>query len=93
MTTRTRLEDGWGVDTPVGDTLLRRYLLNLAAFHESVATAMGGRTLRRDDVHPRRDAARSPAVRLLGCDGTPTARGSIRSPIGRAVQRHEPAGR
>lgn len=50
MGTVTRLEDGWGVDTPVGDTLLHRYVLNLAAFHESVATAMGGRTLRRDDV-------------------------------------------
>lgn len=48
MGSAIRLEDGWGVDTPVSDTLLHRYVLNLAAFHE--ATAMGGRTLRRDDV-------------------------------------------
>lgn len=50
METATRLEDGWGLTTPVGDTLLRRYVLNLAAFHEAVARAMGGRTLCRDDV-------------------------------------------
>ncbi|MDQ4009282.1 MAG: hypothetical protein M3228_00935 [Actinomycetota bacterium] len=50
MGTLVRLEDGWGVDTPVGDTLLHRYVLNLAAYQEAVATAMGGRTLRRDDL-------------------------------------------
>lgn len=32
MGTAIRLEDGWGVDTPVGDTLLHRYVLNLAGF-------------------------------------------------------------
>lgn len=50
MGTAIRLEDGWGIDTPVGDTLLHRYVLNLAAFHEAMASAMGGRTMRRDDV-------------------------------------------
>ena len=27
------LTDGWEPDLPVGDTLLRRFLFNLAAFH------------------------------------------------------------
>lgn len=49
MTAATRLEDGWHPDTPIGDTLLQRFVLNQAAFHEAQATAMGGRTLRRDD--------------------------------------------
>jgi hypothetical protein len=44
------LTDGWEPDLPVGDTLLRRFLFNLAAFHEVPARAAGGRVLRRDDV-------------------------------------------
>ena len=43
------LTDGWEPDLPVSDTLLRRFLFNLAAFHEVPATAAGARTLRRDD--------------------------------------------
>ena len=43
------LTDGWEPDLPVGDTLLRRFLFNLAAFHEVPAVAAGGRVLRRDD--------------------------------------------
>jgi hypothetical protein len=35
---------GWRPDDGYRD------VLNLAAFHESVATAMGGRTSRREDV-------------------------------------------
>ena len=42
------LTDGWEPDLPVSDTLLRRFLFNLAAFHE-VPAAAGARTLRRDD--------------------------------------------
>jgi hypothetical protein len=44
------LTDGWEPDLPVGDTLLRRFLFNLAAFHEVPAAAAGGRVLRRDDL-------------------------------------------
>src|SRR5918997_974019 len=44
------LTDGWEPDLPVGDTLARRFLFNLAAFHEVPAVAAGGRVLRRDDV-------------------------------------------
>lgn len=47
MTTHHELETGWRPQTPVGDTHLRRYVLNLAAAWESAATAMGQPTLRR----------------------------------------------
>lgn len=47
-TTDHELETGWRPDTPVGDTLLRRYVCNLAASWEAAATAMQQRTLRRD---------------------------------------------
>jgi hypothetical protein len=43
------LTDGWEPDLPVGDTLLRRFLFNLAAFHEVPANAAGGRVVRRDE--------------------------------------------
>jgi hypothetical protein len=43
------LTDGWEPDLPVGDTLLRRFLFNLAAFHEVPATAAGGMVVRGDD--------------------------------------------
>lgn len=41
---------GWEPDTPPEDTLLRRYLLNLADANAGPVTALGGRVLRRDDV-------------------------------------------
>jgi hypothetical protein len=44
------LTDGWEPGLPVGDTLLRRFVFNLAAFHEVPAVAAGGRVLRRDDL-------------------------------------------
>jgi hypothetical protein len=44
------LTDGWEPDLPVGDTLARRFLFSLAAFHEVPAVAAGGRVLRHDDV-------------------------------------------
>jgi hypothetical protein len=43
------LTDGWEPDLPVSDTLLRRFLFNLAAFHKVPAAAAGARTLRRDE--------------------------------------------
>jgi hypothetical protein len=47
--TAEHLTDGWEPDLPVSDTLLRRFLFNLAAFHEVPVAAAGGRVLRRDD--------------------------------------------
>jgi len=47
--TDEHLTDGWEPDLPVADTLLRRFLFNLAAFHETPVAAAGGRVLRRDD--------------------------------------------
>jgi len=47
--TGEHLTDGWEPDLPVADTLLRRFLFNLAAFHEVPVVATGGRVLRRDD--------------------------------------------
>lgn len=47
-TTGHDLETGWRHDTPVGDTLLRRFVCNLATSWEAAATAMQRRTLRRD---------------------------------------------
>ena len=43
------LTDGWEPGLPVADTLLRRFLFNLAAFHEAPVRAAGGRVLRRDE--------------------------------------------
>jgi len=43
------LTDGWEPGLPVADTLLRRFLFNLAAFHEVPAKAAGGRVVRRDE--------------------------------------------
>jgi hypothetical protein len=43
------LTDGWEPGLPVGDTLLRRFVFNLAAFHEVPAKAAGGRVVRRDE--------------------------------------------
>ena len=43
------LTDGWEPGLPVADTLLRRFVFNLAAFHEVPAQAAGGRVVRRDE--------------------------------------------
>jgi hypothetical protein len=48
--TQEHLTDGWEPDLPVSDTLLRRFLFNLAAFNELPAVAAGARVLRRDDL-------------------------------------------
>lgn len=44
------LENGWLPDTPVGDTLLRRFVHNQADHNEAMAAAHGGRADRTDDV-------------------------------------------
>jgi hypothetical protein len=48
--TTEHLTDGWEPDLPVSDTLLRRFLVNLAAFNELPAVAAGARVLRRHDL-------------------------------------------
>jgi hypothetical protein len=48
--TTEHLTDGWEPDLPVSDTLLRRFLFNLAAFNELPAAAAGARVLRRHDL-------------------------------------------
>jgi hypothetical protein len=45
-----RLESGWEPDTPLADTLLRRFVFNLAATATLPVAAMGGRVLRLDQV-------------------------------------------
>src|SRR5262245_28076296 len=45
-----RLETGWLDDTPVDDTLLRRYVIANAAWMEAVARASGRPALRTDDL-------------------------------------------
>jgi hypothetical protein len=47
--TAEHLTDGWEPDLPVSDTLLRRFLFNLAAFHEVPALA-GGRVPRTEEL-------------------------------------------
>jgi hypothetical protein len=49
-TTERPLEDGWLPDTPVGDTLLRRFVHDQADVNETLARACGGRVDRTDDV-------------------------------------------
>ncbi|HUP71478.1 MAG TPA: hypothetical protein VM282_00380 [Acidimicrobiales bacterium] len=44
------LETGWLADTPVGDTVLRRFLFNQAAVNEKIATASSGRHDRTDAI-------------------------------------------
>jgi hypothetical protein len=66
--TAEHLTDGWEPDLPVSDTLLRRFLFNLAAFHEVPVVAAGGRVLRRDDFAAAdlgRPAAMNNAATLL----------------------------
>ena len=50
MTTVERLESGWLADTPVNDSLLRRFLFNQSDLQEAVARACGGRAERTPDV-------------------------------------------
>jgi hypothetical protein len=45
-----RLENGWYPDTPVGDTVIRRYVLATGEWMEAVARASGTPVLRTDDV-------------------------------------------
>jgi hypothetical protein len=44
------LETGWLADTPIGDTVLRRFLFNQSDVNERIAVAAGGRGDRTDDV-------------------------------------------
>jgi hypothetical protein len=44
------LRAGWEPDTPVADTLLRRFLVNWIASIEAQGAPLGGRSLRRDDL-------------------------------------------
>jgi hypothetical protein len=44
------METGWLADTPVGDTLLRRFVFNQAEHNEAMAAAHGGRVDRTDEV-------------------------------------------
>jgi GNAT superfamily N-acetyltransferase len=44
------LRAGWEPDTPVEDSLLRRFLVNWTASIEAHGTPLGGRVLRRDDL-------------------------------------------
>jgi hypothetical protein len=44
------LETGWLADTPVPDNLFRQFVFNQAGVNEAVATGLGGRVDRTDDV-------------------------------------------
>lgn len=48
--TQPGLRAGWEPDTPVGDTLVHRYVHSFAASNLGPVRALGGRTLERDDV-------------------------------------------
>ncbi len=45
------LETGYEPTTPIADTLLRRFLCNWTEAIETLATSMGGNTLRLDNLH------------------------------------------
>jgi hypothetical protein len=45
-----KLRAGWEPDTPVEDSLLRRFLVNWTASIEAHGIPLGGRVLRRDDL-------------------------------------------
>jgi hypothetical protein len=62
------LTAGWEPDTPVDDTLLRRFVFAMAETWEPVVRAMGGRVLRRAEfalVDYGRPAGLGNAVTLL----------------------------
>src|SRR5215470_10787919 len=44
------LRAGWEPDTPITDSLLRRFLVNWTTSIEASGIPLGARTLRRDDV-------------------------------------------
>lgn len=50
MAETERLESGWLQDTPVEDSILRRFLFNQAETGESIARAVGGRVVRTSGV-------------------------------------------
>jgi hypothetical protein len=50
MTTVQELESGWLAETPVGDSILRRFLFNQADMQDRVVQALDGRTHRCADV-------------------------------------------
>ena len=50
MSDERPLETGWLADTPIGDTVLRRFLFNQADANAAFATASGGRHDRTDAV-------------------------------------------
>lgn len=50
VTTERPLENGWLPDTPIEDTLLRRFVFNQADVNEVTALASGGRADRTGDV-------------------------------------------
>lgn len=50
IATTRPLENGWLADTPVDDTLLRRFVHNQAGQNDALAEAHGGRAHRTDDV-------------------------------------------
>jgi hypothetical protein len=45
-----QFETGWLPDTPIGDSLLRRFLANQADLQDHLVTAVGGRSARTADV-------------------------------------------
>ena len=45
-----RLRAGWEPDTPVTDSLLRRFLVNWTTSIEAQGIPLGGRRLQRDDL-------------------------------------------
>ncbi len=46
-----KLRAGWEPETPVSDTLLRRFLSNQAAWSTAEGASVGARILQRDDFH------------------------------------------
>lgn len=44
------LENGWLADTPIDDTILRKFVHNQAAFNSALAAARGGRSATTEDV-------------------------------------------
>ena len=45
------LRAGWEPETPVSDTLLRRFLVNQAGWSTAEGNSVGARILQRDDLH------------------------------------------
>src|SRR5690606_13798793 len=81
------LETGWGPDSPVDDTVLRRFVCTRAEAWEPAVTALGGRTVRPPDfvlTDFGRPAGLGNAVTLLRPlppDPEPPAPSSTRSQV------------